>query len=145
MAATRKLGSAVTRNRAKRLAREMLRRHKAGPGTDVVLVPRREMLDAHITRIEADYLALLGPDRAGCAGDVTDSLAVRVLLGVHQGYKLLLSPLFSGYCRFHPSCADYSAQAIDQHGALRGTWLSARRLGRCRPFGGHGFDPVPHA
>ena len=65
VAATKKLGSAVTRNRAKRLAREMLRRHKTGPGTDVVLVPRREMLDADITRIEADYLALLGPDRAG--------------------------------------------------------------------------------
>jgi ribonuclease P protein component len=67
VAATRKLGSAVTRNRAKRLAREMLRRHKAVPGTDVVLVPRREMLDADITRIEADYLALLGSDRAGGA------------------------------------------------------------------------------
>ena len=70
VAATRKLGSAVARNRAKRLAREMLRRHKAVAGTDVVLVPRREMLDAHITRIEADYLALLGQDRAGWdAGD----------------------------------------------------------------------------
>jgi ribonuclease P protein component len=65
VAATRKLGSAVTRNRAKRLARETLRRYKAEPGTDVVLVPRREMLDADITRIEADYLALLGRDRAG--------------------------------------------------------------------------------
>lgn len=73
------------------------------------------------------------------------SLAVRILLGAIAGYKVLLSPLFSGYCRFHPSCADYAAQAIDQHGALRGTWLSARRLSRCRPFGGHGFDPVPHA
>ena len=65
VAATKKLGSAVTRNRAKRLAREMLRRYKAGPGTDVVIVPRREMLDADIRRIEADYLALLGSDRAG--------------------------------------------------------------------------------
>jgi len=73
------------------------------------------------------------------------SLAVRVLLGAIKGYKLLLSPLFSGYCRFHPSCADYAAQAIQQHGALRGMWLSARRLGRCRPLGGHGFDPVPHS
>jgi hypothetical protein len=117
VAATKKLGSAVTRNRAKRLAREMLRRHKAGPGTDVVLVPRRE------------------PPL---------TLAARVLLGVLKGYKLLLSPLLSGYCRFHPSCADYSAQAIRDHGALRGAWLSARRLGKCRPFGGHGFDPVPH-
>ena len=72
------------------------------------------------------------------------TLAARVLLGVLKGYKLILSPLFSGYCRFHPSCADYSAQAIRDHGAMRGTWLSACRLGKCRPFGGHGFDPVPH-
>lgn len=73
------------------------------------------------------------------------TLAVRVLLGALKGYKLLFSPLLSGYCRFHPSCADYAAQAIREHGALRGSWLSARRLSRCRPFGGHGFDPVPHA
>ena len=72
------------------------------------------------------------------------TLAVRVLLGVLKGYKLLLSPLLSGYCRFHPSCADYAAQAIREHGALRGSWLSARRVARCRPLGGHGFDPVPH-
>jgi putative membrane protein insertion efficiency factor len=71
------------------------------------------------------------------------TLAVRVLLGVLRGYKLLISPLLSGYCRFHPSCADYAAQAIREHGVWRGSWLSARRLGRCRPFGGHGFDPVP--
>jgi putative membrane protein insertion efficiency factor len=73
------------------------------------------------------------------------TLAARVLLAVLKGYKLLLSPLFSGCCRFHPSCADYSAQAIRQHGALRGAWLTTRRLSRCRPLGGHGFDPVPHA
>jgi putative membrane protein insertion efficiency factor len=72
-------------------------------------------------------------------------LAASVLLGAIAGYKLLLSPLFSGYCRFHPSCADYSAQAIRLHGAWRGLALTARRLGRCRPLGGHGFDPVPHA
>lgn len=68
----------------------------------------------------------------------------RVLLGVLRVYKLLLSPFFSGYCRFHPSCADYASQAIVEHGAMHGTWLSARRLARCRPLGGHGFDPVPH-
>lgn len=72
------------------------------------------------------------------------SLAVRVLLGLLRGYKLLLSPLFAGYCRFHPSCADYAAEAIRSHGAIRGSWLGARRLARCRPLGGHGFDPVPH-
>ena len=81
---------------------------------------------------------------APAAAPAARTFAARVLLGVLKGYKLLLSPLLSGYCRFHPSCADYSAQAIREHGALRGSWLSARRLSKCRPFGGHGFDPVPH-
>ena len=81
---------------------------------------------------------------APAAAPPSRTLAVRVLLGVLKGYKLLFSPFFSGYCRFHPSSADYAAQAIREHGALRGSWLSARRVARCRPLGGHGFDPVPH-
>lgn len=72
------------------------------------------------------------------------SLAAGALLRALGGYKLFVSPLFSGYCRFHPSCADYSAEAIRAHGARRGAWLTLRRLSRCRPFGGHGFDPVPY-
>ena len=64
VAATKKLGSAVVRNRAKRLAREVFRRHKVGAGIDVVIVPKREMLDADSTRIEADFLALLERSRS---------------------------------------------------------------------------------
>ena len=60
VAATRKLGSAVERNRAKRLAREMFRRHKIAAGLDIVVVPRREMLDAAFPVLEADYHAVLG-------------------------------------------------------------------------------------
>ena len=48
-------------------------------------------------------------------------------------------------CRFHPTCSQYAREAIAVHGAGRGSWLAARRLGRCQPFGGHGFDPVPDA
>jgi ribonuclease P protein component len=59
VAATKKLGSAVERNRAKRLARELFRRHKVAAGLDIVIVPRREMLDASFASLEADYLGAL--------------------------------------------------------------------------------------
>ena len=59
VAATRKLGSAVERNRAKRRARELFRRHKLAAGLDIIIVPRREMLDASFSSLEADYLAAL--------------------------------------------------------------------------------------
>ena len=70
-------------------------------------------------------------------------LGVRVVLGLLRGYKILISPLFAGSCRFQPSCADYMAEAVDLHGVRWGVWLGLRRLARCRPFGRHGYDPVP--
>ncbi len=69
-------------------------------------------------------------------------MAAAVLLAL-RSYKLLLSPLFAGSCRFVPSCADYAREAVERHGAWRGVLLAGRRLLRCRPFGGWGFDPVP--
>ncbi|MDX2380529.1 MAG: membrane protein insertion efficiency factor YidD [Acidimicrobiia bacterium] len=48
-------------------------------------------------------------------------------------------------CRFHPTCSSYARESLEQHGATRGTWLTVRRLLRCRPFGPSGFDPVPTA
>ena len=64
-------------------------------------------------------------------------------LALIRGYKLLISPYFTGgSCRFVPSCSDYAAEAITRYGALRGGWLAVRRVSRCHPLGAHGFDPV---
>lgn len=70
---------------------------------------------------------------------------VRIVLGLLRGYKILISPLFTGSCRFQPSCADYMKEAVTVHGVRRGVWLGLIRLTRCRPFGGHGYDPVPRS
>lgn len=58
-------------------------------------------------------------------------------------YQLLVSPLLPPSCRFLPSCSEYAAEAIQRHGALRGTGLALLRLARCHPWGGSGYDPVP--
>lgn len=56
---------------------------------------------------------------------------------------MTFSRLVPGVCRFEPSCSRYAYEAVDRHGAFRGGWLALRRLSRCRPGGGSGFDPVP--
>ena len=70
-------------------------------------------------------------------------MSVAVALALLRGYKLLISPYFAGSCRFMPSCSDFARDAVIQYGVVRGTWLAARRLVRCHPLGGSGFDPVP--
>jgi len=67
---------------------------------------------------------------------------VRLALLTLRGYKLLISPYFRGSCRFLPSCSDYTAEAIATYGLLRGVLRSIRRIARCHPLGGHGYDPV---
>ncbi|HUO11903.1 MAG TPA: membrane protein insertion efficiency factor YidD [Caulobacteraceae bacterium] len=61
----------------------------------------------------------------------------------HRAYKLTLSPWIGRSCRFLPTCSDYARDALILHGPVRGGCLAARRLCRCHPFGGSGFDPVP--
>jgi uncharacterized protein len=60
-----------------------------------------------------------------------------------RGYQVSLSPLLPASCRYHPSCSNYAIEALERHGALRGGWLAARRIGRCNPFVAGGYDPVP--
>ena len=60
-----------------------------------------------------------------------------------RGYQLGLSPLFGPRCRFYPSCSQYAIEVVESHGAVRGTWLTIRRIARCHPFNEGGFDPVP--
>jgi hypothetical protein len=60
-----------------------------------------------------------------------------------RAYKLLVSPLLPPACRFLPTCSEYAAEAIERHGAWRGIMLASRRLARCHPWGGSGYDPVP--
>lgn len=60
-----------------------------------------------------------------------------------RGYQLLLAPVLPPACRYLPSCSSYADEAITLHGPLRGSFLAARRLCRCHPWGGSGYDPVP--
>jgi putative membrane protein insertion efficiency factor len=57
-------------------------------------------------------------------------------------YKTFLSPFFPPSCRFTPTCSEYATQAVEKYGAIRGTWLGAKRILRCQPFCKGGFDPV---
>jgi putative membrane protein insertion efficiency factor len=72
-------------------------------------------------------------------------LGVAGLVAGIRGYRLILSPLIGGACRFEPSCSRYAEEALLRHGAWRGGLLGLRRILRCRPLGGAGIDPVPAA
>lgn len=68
-----------------------------------------------------------------------------LLVGLVRGYRLLLSPWLGSACRFEPTCSAYALSALERHGALRGSLLSAARIGRCHPWCAGGHDPVPPA
>jgi uncharacterized protein len=66
-----------------------------------------------------------------------------VVLGLIRGYQLTLSPVLGGGCRYYPSCSQYTYEAVERYGWVRGSWMGVKRIGRCHPFARGGFDPVP--
>jgi putative membrane protein insertion efficiency factor len=60
-----------------------------------------------------------------------------------RGYQYIISPLLGPKCRFTPTCSQYAIEALKKYGLFEGSWLSAKRIVRCNPWGGHGHDPVP--
>ena len=70
-------------------------------------------------------------------------LLAKPLIGLVKLYRLAISPWLGGNCRFQPTCSTYAIEALQIHGVFRGTWLAARRISRCHPWGGSGYDPVP--
>jgi uncharacterized protein len=68
-----------------------------------------------------------------------------IVAGVFRAYKRLVSPFLPRACRFHPTCSEYAAEAVEVHGALKGSVLAAHRLLRCNPWSAGGIDPVPTA
>jgi putative membrane protein insertion efficiency factor len=66
-----------------------------------------------------------------------------LFIGLVRFYQLAISPYFPPRCRYQPTCSAYSIEALQKHGALKGGWLALKRIGRCHPWGGTGYDPVP--
>ena len=120
--ASRRIGNAVARNRARRRLRAAARALLPGaakPGYDPA-----------------------APARAA-AGRRRGGWTARPVAWLIRLYRLAISPVLGPSCRHLPTCSEYALDALEQHGLLRGSWLSIRRLSRCHPWGSSGYDPVP--
>ncbi|MDP2783146.1 MAG: membrane protein insertion efficiency factor YidD [Sulfurimicrobium sp.] len=67
----------------------------------------------------------------------------RILLIIIKAYQYLISPMLGPSCRYTPTCSEYAAQAVKKYGAIKGLWLSIKRVGRCHPWHDGGYDPLP--
>ena len=60
-----------------------------------------------------------------------------------RGYQLIVSPMLGSNCRYMPTCSEYAKESIKAYGLIKGSFLTIKRIGKCHPFGGHGYDPIP--
>lgn len=87
-------------------------------------------------------IKLATPTTRRRVAQVLDFLLKRCLIALVLAYQHLIAPLITHCCRFHPSCSTYAKEAITKYGVIKGTQLAIKRLARCHPWGGSGYDPV---
>jgi putative membrane protein insertion efficiency factor/ribonuclease P protein component len=126
---------ANVRNLVKRIAREIFRRQRAAlPAMDLVVRLQCARRQGHARRNQ--------PRPARLAAKAAPAMKT-VLIALLRFYRYAISPMLGRNCRFHPTCSEYAIEAVERHGALRGGWMAAKRVGRCHPFNPGGYDPVP--
>ena len=72
-----------------------------------------------------------------------NKVATFTLLILIRGYQLIISPLLGSNCRFMPTCSEYAMESLRSHGLIKGSYLTIKRIGKCHPWGSHGYDPIP--
>ena len=72
-----------------------------------------------------------------------NKVATFTLLILIRGYQLIISPLLGSNCRFMPTCSEYAMESLRSYGLIKGSYLTIKRIGKCHPWGGHGYDPIP--
>ena len=72
-----------------------------------------------------------------------NKVATFPLLLLIRGYQLIISPLLGSNCRFMPTCSEYAMESLRSHGLIKGSYLTIKRIGKCHPWGGNGYDPIP--
>lgn len=70
-------------------------------------------------------------------------LPSKLVILIFTFYQRVISPILPNACRYHPTCSAYGIEAVKKYGAIKGSWLAIKRIGRCNPWGGHGIDSVP--
>ena len=98
---------------------------------------RRANRRNYMKRTLREWFGAVGADYA------EKTMLAKILLGLIRFYQYALSPMLPPRCRYQPTCSQYAIEAVRKYGVLKGGWLAAKRIGRCHPWGGSGYDPVP--